>query len=249
MINVAVGGATGRLGCMVCGMIAGSEDMKLVGALVSPHGNSIGREWHGVTAHGPCDLEKVLKDADVYVDLTSPDAASGIVTRVPAAGVNMIIGTTSIPDNIIRKVKEAVSENGTSALVSANFAAGVNVFWKTCGMLAAALRDYDIEIIEKHHSRKKDAPSGTAAETVRRIISASETGAAAGRREVRVHSVRAGDFVGDHTVIFAGGMETIELTHSVVSREAFAKGCIESVKWIYGKKDGKVHEMSEVFGL
>ena len=243
MISVAVGGATGKLGRMVCDMINSSEDMTLTGAIVSPAGKNIGCElYNGVKAKGPDDLENVLENADVYVDLTSPDAASKIIARVPATGTNMIIGTTSIPDDIIKKMSSEVSVNGTSALISSNFAIGVNVFWDMCGKLASLLKGYDTEIIETHHIQKKDSPSGTSREIVKRIMKASGDT----RKDICVHSVRAGDVVGDHTVIFAGNKEVIELKHKAVSREAFAMGCLRSIRWIHGKRDGTVHEMSEV---
>ncbi|MBO4552539.1 MAG: 4-hydroxy-tetrahydrodipicolinate reductase, partial [Candidatus Methanomethylophilaceae archaeon] len=134
----------------------------------------------------------------------------------------------------------------------------VNVFWKMCEMMSAYLKDYDIEVIETHHRHKKDAPSGTAMEAVRRIQSSTgiddviygRQGVTGERgREIAVHSVRAGDVFGDHTVMFGGDMELLELKHRSVSREVFARGCMDTVRWIADKRDGKMHTMDEVFGL
>jgi 4-hydroxy-tetrahydrodipicolinate reductase len=240
-------------------MIQKSKDMRLVGAMIDPREESFGKELYpGVIAKGQDDLKGVLENADVYVDITSASAASNIITKVPAAGVNMVIGTTAIPDAVIRKMKDEITKNKTSAVLSANFAVGVNVFWKMCEALATALKDYDIEVIEAHHNQKIDAPSGTAMEAVKRMMKATgidelrygrEGMTGARKREICVHSVRCGDVVGDHTVMFAGNAEVIELKHRAGSRESLAKGFIESIRWIYGKKDGKVHEVSEVFGL
>jgi 4-hydroxy-tetrahydrodipicolinate reductase len=259
MVKVTVGGATGKLGRLVCDLISASDDLELVGAIVSKSGGNIGRELYpGVTATGPDSLYGLLDDTDVYVDLTSPEAASKIIADIPAYGTNIILGTTAVPADIIGNMTANVKKNNTSALVSANFSIGVNVFWKTCAELAKALPDYDIEIIESHHSAKKDSPSGTAVETLKRLQEASGIeDAVYGRygvtgprkREIGVHAIRAGDIIGDHTVIFAKNFERLELTHKAISRETFASGCVESIRWLAEKKDGKVHTMNEVLDL
>jgi len=259
MINVALGGATGKMGRMVCDIIQVSKDMRLVGAMIDPSEESFGKEiYPGVIAKGPNDLKSVVENADVYVDITAPQAAANVITKIPAMGVNMVIGTTSIPDDAVRKMRDEISKHRTSAVHSANFAVGVNVFWRMCETLASALGDYDIEVIETHHNQKKDAPSGTAAEAVRRMMKVTgkedvlygrEGIVGARKKEICVHAVRGGDVVGDHTVMFIGGGERIEITHRAGTREAFAKGFIESIRWVYGKKDGKVHDLSEVLGL
>jgi 4-hydroxy-tetrahydrodipicolinate reductase len=259
MINVALGGATGKMGRMICEMILASNDMRLVGALIDPREESFGKEiFPGVVARGPDDLKDVLKDADVYVDITAPAAAANVITKIPAMGVNMVIGTTSIPEDALQKMRSEISRCGTSAVHTANYAVGVNVFWSVCETLAATLKDYDIEVIETHHNQKKDAPSGTAMEAVKRMAKAAgkdevlygrEGLVGARGKEIGVHAIRGGDVVGDHTVMFIGGGERIEITHRAGTREAFAKGFIESIRWICGKKDGKVHDLSEVLGL
>ncbi len=259
MIRVVVGGATGKLGRIVCDLIVSSDDLELAGCIVSETGGNIGRELYpGIKAQGPDSLMTILKDADIYVDLTSPDAASKIIDKLPATGANLIIGTTSISQDVMDRMSENVRDNNTSALVSANFAIGVNVFWKMCEELADYLPDYDIEIIESHHGAKKDAPSGTTKETLRRlqastgiekVVHGREGIVGARTREIGVHAIRAGDIIGDHTVLFAKNMEMIELTHKAISRESLARGCIESIRWMAGKKDGQVHSMSEVLGI
>ena len=259
MINVALGGATGKMGRMVCDMIQNSNDMELVGAMIAPEEKEFGNEiYPGVTAMGIDDLKKVIENADVYIDITAAEPASKVITKVPSMGVNMVIGTTGIPDDVIRKMKDSVSEHNTSAVLSANYAIGVNIFWKMCEILAGALKDYDIEVIEAHHNQKRDAPSGTAMEAVKRmmkvtgindVVCGREGMPGARKREIGVHAVRCGDVVGDHTVMFAGSGEVIELKHRAGSRDAFAKGFVESIRWVSGKKDGKVHDMSEVLGI
>ncbi len=259
MINVALGGATGKMGRTICDIIQKSSDMRLVGAMIAPTEEMFGKEiYPGIIAKGQDDLDEVLENADVYVDITAPQAAANIITKIPAKGVNIVLGTTGIPDDVIRKMMDEIAKNNTSAVHSANFSVGVNVFWKMCEILAASLSDYDIEVIEAHHNQKIDAPSGTAMEAVKRMMKAAgiediaygrEGLVGARKREIGVHSIRGGDIVGDHTVIFAGTGERIELKHSMGSRDALAKGFIESIRWVNGKKDGKVHSLNEVLGL
>ncbi|MDR0522937.1 MAG: 4-hydroxy-tetrahydrodipicolinate reductase [Candidatus Methanoplasma sp.] len=259
MIDVAVGGATGRLGRLVCDIIASSDDMRLSGAIVSRDGGSVGRELYpGVFASPPEEAPRLIGDADVYVDLTSPEAASRLAPDVPSYGANLVLGTTGVSEGAMSALAENARRFGTSVVASSNFSVGVNVFWKMCENMAAALPGYDVEIIEIHHGAKRDAPSGTAAEALRRLQAATgidravhgRSGVTGARgREIGVHAVRAGDVVGDHTVIFAKNMERLELTHRAVSRETFARGCAESIRWIAGRKDGKVHGMDEVLGI
>ncbi|MDR0335315.1 MAG: 4-hydroxy-tetrahydrodipicolinate reductase [Methanomassiliicoccaceae archaeon] len=259
MMNIALGGATGKMGRTVCDMMRNYKDMRLVGAMIDPREEAFGKEiYPGVIAKGPDSLKEVLENADVYVDITAPQAAANVITKIPAMGVNMVIGTTAIPEDAVRKMWDEVKKNGTSAVHSANFAVGVNVFWKICEELASMLKGYDIEVVEVHHKHKIDAPSGTAMEAVKRmrkavdvdnVIFGREGLTGARKNEICVHSVRCGDVVGDHTVMFAGNTEVMELKHKAGSREALAKGFIEAIRWVYGRKDGKVHDMSEVLGL
>lgn len=259
MVKVVVGGASGKLGRTVCLMISERAGMELVGGVVSPGGPHVGAEiLPGVRAVSSERLEEALRGAEVYVDLTSPAAAEENLPRVPATGVNMVVGTTGISDQGLSKLREEVRRHGVSAVVSPNFSIGVNLFWKTCRDLAAVMEGYDIEIIEVHHRMKKDAPSGTAMRAaeiisevtgIDRIAYGREGKVGARGREIGIHAVRAGDVVGEHTVLFAGKKERIELTHRAHSREAFAEGCLTAIEWVAGRRDGEIHTMEEVLGI
>ena len=259
MINLVVGGATGKLGKIVCALASASEDIEVIGGTASKSGGNIGKEIApGIRASGPEDLKNLLDDADVYVDLTTPSAASKIIADIPSTGTNIIVGTTAVDKDAIAEMTKNIEKYKTSGIVSANFAKGVNVFWKMCEILAKSLPDYDIEVLETHHHFKKDAPSGTAMEAVRRmqavtgideLVFGREGVTGARGKEIGIHSIRTGDVYGDHTVMFGGNMELIELKHRAVSREAFAHGCIETIRWISDKRDGKLHTMNEVFNL
>ena len=259
MIRVSVAGATGRLGSMVCSMIQANEDMRLVGAIVSSNGGHVGKEIApGVLAVGPDGLEAVLRGTDVFVDLTSAAVAPGNLKVAAAVGVNCVVGTTGIDPGALKDFSEAVRRSNISAVVSPNFSVGVNVFWKACDVLAQALVGYEVEIIEVHHDKKKDSPSGTAmkaadiiskATSVDKYVYGRQGAVGARGREIGIHAVRAGDVVGEHTVIFAGNRERIELTHKAHSREAFMEGCITAIRWVNARQDGNVHTMAEVLGI
>lgn len=259
MIKVVVGGATGRIGSMICELVRHQEDMRLLGGIVSDAGGHAGKEIApGILTLGANDLEAIVQKADVYVDTTSPTAAERNIMRVPPLGVNLVVGTTGLPEELLRRFEVSVVENNVSAVVSPNFSVGVNVFWKMCGVLAAVLEDYDVEIIETHHDKKKDAPSGTAMKAAQIVsevtgidnIVYGRQGMVGSRgREIGVHAIRAGDVVGEHTIMFAGNRERIELTHRAHSREAFAEGCLTAIRWVSARRDGKIHSMSEVLGL
>jgi 4-hydroxy-tetrahydrodipicolinate reductase len=259
MIRVVVGGATGKLGSLVCAMVGQQQDMELVGGIVSAGSDNVGREIAtGILAIGADRLGEALKDADVYVDLTSPAAAERNLPAVLRPGLNLVVGTTGISAGSTSLLASKIKEQGSSAVVTPNFSVGVNVFFKACESLAKALPGYDVEIVEVHHNQKKDAPSGTAkraAEIVARVTDANkmvygrEGNVGARGREIGIHSVRAGDVVGEHTIIFAGRKERIELIHRAHSREAFAEGCVMAIRWVASRRDGQIHSMNEVLGL
>jgi 4-hydroxy-tetrahydrodipicolinate reductase len=259
MIRVIVAGATGKLGSLVCGLIAKQPDMKLVGAIVSATGGHIGTEIvPGVKAVGPDEIPRLVREADVFVEVTPASAAEVDLRMAAPSGINCVIGTTGLKDDFVKELERSFSEKGSSAVITANFSIGVNVFWKTCEQLAKTLKDYEIEIVEVHHDKKKDAPSGTAmkaaqiiseATGIDKIVCGREGMVGARGKEIGIHSIRIGDVVGEHTVIFGGNKERIELTHKAHSREAFAEGCITAIRWVGGRKDGRSHSMAEVLGL
>ena len=259
MIKVVVGGASGRLGSMICDLVRQQSDMQLVAGVVSDTGSHAGKEVApGCKLFPASEIDRALERADVYVDVTSPSAAAKNLMKVPPLGINCVVGTTSLTEELLKSFEASVLENNISAVVSPNFSVGVNVFWKMCGVLAAVLENYDIEIIETHHDKKKDAPSGTATKAAQivsevtgidSIVYGRQGLVGARGREIGVHAVRAGDVVGEHTIIFAGNRERVELTHRAHSRETFAEGCLTAIRWVSARRDGKVHSMAEVLGL
>ncbi|MDD1770565.1 MAG: 4-hydroxy-tetrahydrodipicolinate reductase [Methanomassiliicoccales archaeon] len=259
MIKIVVGGATGRLGGMICDLVAKQDDMRLLAGVVSEGGGHAGKElMPGVRAYPASELEAALQQADVYVDATSASAAETNLLKVPPLGVNSVVATTGLSEEFLKRFEASVAESNVSAVQSPNFSVGVNVFWKMCGVLAAVLEDYDVEIIETHHDKKKDAPSGTAFKAAQivsevtgidRYVYGRQGNVGPRGREIGIHAIRAGDVVGEHTIIFAGNKERIELTHRASSRETFAEGALTAIRWVSARRDGRVHSMAEVLGL
>ena len=161
MIRVVVGGATGKLGSLVCTLIGEQQDMKLVGGIVSAGSESVGRPIApGVVATGADRIDEIVANADVYVDLTSPAAAERNLPGLPRPGLDLVVGTTGLSAEAMDRLSSSLKDHGSSAVITPNFSVGVTVFFKTCESLAKALPGYDVEIVEVHHNQKKDAPSG-----------------------------------------------------------------------------------------
>lgn len=263
MINAAVVGACGRMGSLITENITSSSEMQLVAAFdLGSIGTDAGEFAHvgklGVLVSDVKDLGAVLKKtkADVLIDFT---AACATVVNAPIAaecGVNLIIGTTGLSPEQKDLIEEAVRKNSIRAVISPNFSVGVNVFFKLIREAAKHLADYDIEIVEAHHNQKKDAPSGTAlraADVISEVLGGKEyvygrEGIAPRGKEIGIHALRAGDITGDHTVLFAGNSERIEIRHMAHSRQIFARGAVRAAEWVCKQKPG-IYNMDDVLGL
>jgi len=201
------------------------------------------------------DMRSVLQECrpDVLIDFTVASAAADNVCTAAELGVSLVVGTTGFSPEQTTRMYRAIEDGQVAAVISPNFSVGVNVFWKLVEAAAQALSDYDVEVIEAHHNKKRDAPSGTAVKTVEilknslgldRVVHGRE-GLGTRTREIGVHAVRAGDIVGDHTVLFAGPGERVEIRHQAHSRAAFASGAVRAAAWVAGVKPG-IYSMSDV---
>ncbi len=212
----------------------------------------------GVKVSSPAEMDSVLKERkpDVLVDFTNAAAAVTNARIAARNGVKLVIGTTGFSDEQFEELKAAIQGN-VPAIISPNFSIGVNIFWRLVEDMAKLLQPYHyhVEIIEMHHAHKKDAPSGTAmkaAEIVARHMGGrfiyGRHGITGERTEdeIGIHAVRAGDIVGEHTVLFAGAGERLELIHRANSREAFAQGALKAVEWIAGKEECRIYTMEEM---
>jgi len=263
MINAAVVGACGRMGSLIIENITNSPDMQLVAAFdIGNVGKDAGEMARvgtlGIEVSDVKDLATVLNKtgAHILIDFT---AAGATVVNAPIAaecGVNLIIGTTGLTPEQRTVIDGAIQKNGVRAVIAPNFSVGVNVFFKIIKEAAKYLADYDIEIIEAHHNQKKDAPSGTAlraADVISEAVGGKEyvygrEGIAPRDKEIGIHAVRGGDITGDHTVLFVGNSERIEISHRAHSRQIFAKGAVRAAVWVCGQDPG-IYNMDDVLGL
>ena len=252
MTRIAITGAIGRMGTLIIQDATKVKNMQLVAGLdVLGAGKVLPG---GIIVQDVSQLESVLREsrADVLIDFTTASAAVNNVHTAASLGINLVVGTTGFSLEQHSRMKRAI-EGHVAAVITPNFSLGVNVFWKLVADAAAALKDYDIEIIEAHHNQKKDAPSGTALATVQAIKRAlGEKEIVHGRegvmprgKEIGVHAVRGGDIVGDHTVLLAGPGERLEIKHQAHSRTAFASGAVRAAEWIVGKEPG-IYSMADV---
>ncbi len=252
MIRVAVTGCLGRMGTLVIQEMAKASDMQLVAGFDAA---GAGRPLLGdVTVSDVSELKRVLASTEpnVLIDFTVASAAVENVCTAAEMGVNLVVGTTGFSQDQLSRMETAIDEK-VAAVISPNFSVGVNLFWKLIAVAAEALKDYDIEVIEAHHNQKKDAPSGTALATVEVIKKAlgdievvyGREGIRLRGKEIGVHAVRAGDIVGDHTVLFAGPGERLEIKHQAHSRLAFASGAVRAARWVADKEPG-IYSMADV---
>lgn len=272
MIKIAVTGAGGRISSKIIKTTLKQEDMEVVAAIGAPNtplegkdvGEVIGVGNVGVPINGAQKLVEVLKEKkpDVFVDFTIANAAVSNIKTSAEYGVNVVLGTTGITDEQMDEIREVIAQNNIKAVIAPNMAVGVNVFFKIIEDLAKILNDYNIEIIEAHHKHKADAPSGTAVKAYEIITEAlgrnkdeicvyGRHGIVGARteKEIGIHAVRGGDIAGDHTVLFAGKGERIEITHKAHSRQVFVAGVIKAVRYVVGAPDGKVSDMGDVLGI
>jgi 4-hydroxy-tetrahydrodipicolinate reductase len=224
-VRVLLIGAAGRMGKTISDLANSDSDI------------------HGV---GQCDLgdsiELAMKNCDVAIDFSNADAIAEICSAALQHGKPLVIGTTGHSQAQRRMIEETAQS--LPLVFASNFSIGVNVlFWLTRKAAEQLGGDFDAEIIETHHKMKKDAPSGTAKTLVDVLKAAKKTQA-----EIPIQSIREGDVVGEHTIIFSGPSERLELTHRAASREIFARGALRAAKWIIGKPPG-LYSMQDVLGL
>ncbi len=263
MIKVAITGASGRMGKMILENILKYEGMQLsAGFDLVNIGKDVGEVAQVGTLNVPVsdveDMESVLKSSntDVLIDFTIAAATIANAPRVASSGVSLVIGTTGLTDGQKDVIESSIIENNVAGIISPNFSLGVNVFFNILKEAAKYLGEMDIEVIEAHHNKKKDAPSGTAigaANAISEVLGGKEyvygrEGLAPRGKEIGIHAVRGGDIIGDHTVLFAGDGERIEVKHQAHSRQAFAGGAVKAAAWIAGAKPG-VYDMKDILGL
>ncbi len=264
-LRIAVAGASGRMGRMLVEAVVGAPDMRLHGALDVPGSPALGKDAaaflgreSGVAITD--DLTRGLTGADVLIDFTRPAGTLTHLARCRELGVKAVIGTTGFDDAQTAQIAELARH--TAVMMAPNMSVGVNLVLQLLSTAARALHEgYDIEIIEAHHRHKVDAPSGTAlkmGEVVAAALGRDLKDCAVYAREgitgerdpstIGFATVRGGNIVGDHTVLFAGPGERIEITHRADSRTTFAQGALRAARFLADKTAG-LYDMNDVLGL
>lgn len=255
------------MGRKVVALAAGSADIKIVGALESSSSPDLGKDVGQVSLIGALGakilsadcIDEVVKGArpDVLVDFTNAQASTENVVAASGLGLGIVMGTTGHGEEQMGRIKESITTNRVAAVIAPNMSVGVNVLLEASRLVAQMLPGYDVEILEVHHNQKIDAPSGTAlklagvvSEALHRdvakdVVSGRSGTRKRGEREIGIASLRAGDIVGDHTVLFAGPGERIELTHRAHSRDAFASGVLSSIRFV-SKAEPGIYSMRDV---
>jgi 4-hydroxy-tetrahydrodipicolinate reductase len=268
MIKAVVTGASGRMGSRIINVLSTSEGIRLSAAVEKKGHPQVGQDACGPAGIPPSgvlnlitdDLGAALKAGDVAIDFTHPEAGLEHVRVCAEYKKPIVIGTTGFTKEQLDQIHKYVQ--AIPCVLSPNMSIGVNLTFKILAEVAKTLGDeYDIEIVEAHHRMKKDAPSGTAMKMAQVLAQAvhrnlDEVGVYArkgmigerSRKEIGIQTVRAGDIVGEHTVMFAGKGERIEITHRAHSRDTFAAGAVRAARWIVGKKPG-LYDMQDVLGL
>lgn len=264
MVNVAITGASGRMGRTLIEACSHADGMRLSAAVERPGSSLIGADAGELAAVGKIGVAiragLAGLDYDVLVDFTRPEATLDYLEDCRRAGRRMVIGTTGFDEAGQTRIVNAARD--IPIVFAPNMSVGVNLCFKLLDTAARVLGDsVDIEIVEAHHRYKADAPSGTAlrlGEVVARALGRNLKDCAVygrqgitgerARQTIGFATVRAGDIVGDHTVLFAGGGERIEITHRAESRATFANGALRAARWLMDKPAG-LFDMQDVLGL
>jgi len=266
MTRIAVAGAAGRMGKNLIEAIQLFEGVELGAAVERPGSTMTGIDAGELAGVGNLgvrigdSLEAVIGDFDILIDFTLPEVTAANVRVCREAGKKMVIGTTGLDEAQKGQLQEVA--NDIAIVFAPNMSVGVNLCLKLLQMAAQVLGDdVDIEVIEAHHRHKIDAPSGTAlamgevvAEALGRNLKECAVYGREGRtgerdrKTIGFETIRAGDIVGDHTVMFAGIGERVEITHKASSRMTFAKGAVRAAAWLADKDNG-LFDMQDVLSL
>ncbi len=266
MDRIAIVGVSGRMGLCLIKAAAWTEKATFTAAISRPESRAIGKdagELAGIGVLGikvVADLAAVTDQFDVVIDFTRPEASMDLLEQCRQAGKKLVIGTTGFSEAQKAVIAEAAKD--IAIVLAPNMSVGVNLSLKLLEMAAKVMGDYtDIEVIEAHHRHKVDAPSGTAlrmGEVIAKTLGRDLKDCAIYGREgntgerapktIGFSTIRAGDIVGEHTVMFADEGERVEITHKASSRMTFANGAVRAAIWLQDKQNG-LYDMQDVLGL
>ena len=262
MTKICVAGATGRMGSTLI-KEAVARGFTIVGAVEARGNPNISKTLReaeicdsNIKIVDPSNMEKAVKEADVYLSFTTPDAEIANLPVVANLGKRIVMGTTGLTDEQMRKIREAVSRK-VPTVISPNYAIGVNVMFNLTKTLARLPADYDFSITEVHHTGKKDAPSGTAKKLGTLVSEARKYSTTVYGREginprkpgeLEILSVRAGGVAGIHDLLVAGPYEMIRIEHTAFSRSVFAQGALFATEWVCKQTKPGIYSMDDVLG-
>jgi 4-hydroxy-tetrahydrodipicolinate reductase len=266
MIKIGVAGAAGKMGSRIAALLKEYEGLQLAAAFERTGHKDVGKDIGTIVGIGETGIKlsdgigKIIDSVDLIIDFTSIESTKQNLRTAAERGKAMVIGTTGLSTEDLKEI--APLARSIPCVMASNMSLGVNLLLKVLQDVARVLGDdYDIEIVEAHHRLKKDAPSGTAlkmaqviAEAVNRNLDEVAVYARKGiigqrtRKEIGIQTVRAGDIVGEHTVLFGGLGERIEITHKASSRDTFARGALKAALWLAGRPAG-LYDMQDVLGL
>jgi 4-hydroxy-tetrahydrodipicolinate reductase len=242
---------------------AAARGFAIVGAVEAKGNPNIGKTLReagicdsDVKIVDPSNMEKAVKEADVYLSFTTPDAEVANLPVVANLGKRILMGTTGLTDEQMEKIREAVSRK-VPTVISPNYAIGVNVMFNLTKALARLPADYDFSITEVHHTGKKDAPSGTAKKLGTLVSEARKYSTTVYGREginprkpgeLEILSVRAGGVAGIHDLLVAGPYEMIRIEHTAFSRSVFAQGALFAAEWVCKQTKPGIYSMDDVLG-
>jgi len=234
MIKLGIAGVCGRMGRRIFELASQDREFELMLALEKKGTPMIGRDLGKLKISSSPDGIFLI---DVFVDFTLPEATEINLDYVAKYKKALALGTTGLNDTQLKKVEEV--SKIIPVVFSPNMSVGVNVLFALLPEIAKRLGpDYNIEIVEAHHKRKLDAPSGTAKKFGQILADIT-------KKEIPIHAIRLGDIVGDHTIVFCGNSERIEIKHQAHSRDLFAVGALKAAKWVFGKPPG-LYSMQDV---
>ena len=252
MVRAIMHGCNGKMGRVITGLISEDEGIRIVAGVDAY--TAVPNEYPVFDSIEKCDVE-----ADVVIDFSNASAVDGLLSYCRARKLPVVLCTTGLSEAQLAEVEDAAKE--TAVLKSANMSLGINLLLKLLQDAAKVLgpAGYDIELVERHHNQKVDAPSGTAialADSVNEaldhqytyVYDRSQVRQKRDKEEIGISAVRGGTIVGDHEVIFAGTDEVIEFRHTAYSKSVFGKGAVEAAKFLAGKPAGR-YDMSDVIQL
>lgn len=257
MANIIVCGADGRMGRMILQLASADHSIKIVGAVDIDSNLSIGTGNPAITKSS--QMENIVNKGDIIIDFTAPVNTMKCLEIAIKKGASIVIGTTGLTNEQMEIIKNA--SKIIPVVTSPNMSMGINILLDLVEKFAEKMSNYDVEIVEIHHNKKKDSPSGTALRLAEAVAKGMQKdlkknavygryGADTLRKqgEIGIHAVRGGDVVGEHTIYFAGIGERIEISHKASSRENLASGALKAAKWLDGKPAG-FYDMKDVLGI